>query len=176
MVFKIFTMENKANESYVKISKEVLRPVDRYHSYIDFEVDLLRPVSSLYMRAQLYTCFTDCHPFLVDMTANICKFDELSSSYYLNMLHKALKMFPTNVIPGKCPYQEGTYYVQNVSSNINLLKLFPIPENTYMVSFKFYEDLENTKAFILSSKFKFRLYNENDKKRISGKKRKTISQ
>lgn len=122
------------------------------------------------MRAQLFTCYTDCRPFLVDTTTNFCKLNGKSSSYFLNMIYKAFKSYPTNIIPGECPYPQGAYYVRNISSNVNLFQLFPIPDNTYLVSFKFYEDVKKAKVLILSLKFKVRIYHEDEKKTKSVKK------
>lgn len=143
----------------------VLRPVDRYHSYIDLEGDIIQPISNVVAQFQLLSCYNSCHPFLMNVKINLCQFDGKSNSYYANMLHRMFLQAQTNIKVGICPYHVDSYYLKNLTLNTNAFKMFPIPYNTYKITLKFHINEGNKKIWIVTSFVKFQLYDENDSKK-----------
>lgn len=120
---------------------------------------------------QLFTCYNDCHPFLVNITFNLCSLDGKSGSFYLNAIFRSADPKYTNILPAKCPIREGVLlYSRNASVNLNLFKKFPIPDNTYQLGFSAYTYEGNVKTNIISGRYKVRVYHTDENKRKPTKK------
>lgn len=169
LVSKIFTIKYEANETYLADTKYDLISVDRYHSYTDFETRLIKPISNLSVHFQLYTCYNDCHPYLLNVTFDLCSADGKSGNYYVNSIFRTASSTLTNLLPTKCPFKEGVYYMRNASINLNMFRLFPIPDNTYQIFYSAHITDRKLRIFLFSAKYKFRLYNVDERKPIRKK-------
>lgn len=169
---KVFTLKYNANETYLVDTKYDLRSVSRYESYMDFETRLIRPITNISMHWQLFTCYNDCHPFLVNITFSLCSLDGKSGNFYINSIYRSSSRTQTNLLPAKCPLREGFYYMRNSSISANTFNLLPIPDNTYKVVYTVYINEGNLKIFLLRLQFKFVLYhtNQTERKSIGHKK------
>lgn len=168
-------MNDKADESYFHNYKAVLRPTDRYHSYVDYEFTLLKPIHKIAVQVKMFTCYNDCHPFLINLKVNLCQFDGKANNYYTNMFHRIFQNSDSNIPFGICPYKKGFYYARNVSASVNIFKMLPIPDNIYKMSSNYHITEGEETIWVLNSSVRFNLYNKKDlsEKRPRTKKCKT---
>ncbi|KAL5283740.1 hypothetical protein ACFFRR_006171 [Megaselia abdita] len=158
IVFKVFTLDYYANETFFENTKCTLRSVDRYHSYIDIETNLIRTLYNISGHGQLFSCYNNCHPFLMNITFNACTNRGNTGSYFVNMVYRIFARSPSNFNFGRCPYLKGFIYLRNLTANVNIFKIFPIPDNTYKFIGKIYENEGNTRMLIFRMSYKFNLY------------------
>lgn len=99
------------------------------------------------------------------MTIDVCNADANTGNYYKNSIYRVAKNYPTNIELGKCPYDEGFYYLRNFSVNAKMLRLLPVPDNVYMSTLDAYDTAGSKQILMCSGKFKLRLYQENDRRK-----------
>lgn len=95
-------MNREVNEDYLKNLNVSLVPINRYLSVSNWDLDLVKTVQNIECSVQLFTCYIQCRPFLVNITFNLCEFNGKSKHFYVNMLYRSVPKNSTNLLRS-CP-------------------------------------------------------------------------